>query len=409
MTATHDLASDTVLIVDDEQPVRTTFREWLEESGLGLRVLLAADAQEALVLANQQPIDLAVLDWNLGAGIDGLHLLQDLAFFQPEIIAILVTGYAQQATPLEAMRMGVRDYLDKNHDLDRERFLAVVKNQLERIRPAKRQRQIHRDLVSFREAVARVLPLVQGSAILNDPVPVPAAVATLLRFLVESTGAVDGVLFVRSHDPARQPPEVCRVFDRTGKLLEHDTVPFSRSLAGAVAGLGEIRIWQRAAGSHSDELILQPFEKDCQCILAAPIPVVPGVQAVLELFDKPGGFAAADLRTAAVGAEVGAALLQQAFAERQSQKLLLDAVEAALQASDSFATSLLGVQTGERPAEAAITSLREGLKSEDELKLIQQVRDLAVTHGQEALRHCLRLIQSTAVLLDPGAATEARP
>src|SRR5258708_37733689 len=129
-------------------------------------------------------MDLAILDWNLGAGADGLHLLQDLAFFHPDVVAILVTGYAQQATPLDAMRMGVRDYLDKNHDLDRPTFLKVVQNQLEQIRPAKRERRLHRSLAEFRQAVERIVPLVQQAGLLNDPVPITAAVRIWLQFLL---------------------------------------------------------------------------------------------------------------------------------------------------------------------------------------------------------------------------------
>src|SRR5207253_1536603 len=128
--------ADTVLIVDDEESVRKTFREWLESSGLGCRVLSAADAEAALVQANQHTIDLAILDWNLGAGNDGLRLLEDLYLFNADVVAIMITGFAQQATPLDAMRMGVRDYLDKNQDLDRDTFLAAVGRQLHRIRPA---------------------------------------------------------------------------------------------------------------------------------------------------------------------------------------------------------------------------------------------------------------------------------
>src|SRR5438552_8397804 len=115
---------ETILIVDDEESVRRTFREWLEGAGLGCRILSAADAEQALVLANQQPIDLAILDWNLGAGNDGLQLLEDLCLFHPDVVAILVTGYAHQATPLDALRLGVRDYFDKKQDFNRETFLA---------------------------------------------------------------------------------------------------------------------------------------------------------------------------------------------------------------------------------------------------------------------------------------------
>ncbi|HET6573486.1 MAG TPA: response regulator, partial [Fimbriiglobus sp.] len=166
--------SETVLIVDDEDGVRRTFQEWL--AGVpDVRVFTAPDAERALVVANEHPVDLAVLDWNLGSGSDGLRLLQDLVDFRPEMVAILVTGFANQATPLDALRMGVRDYLDKNHDLDRETFLHAVTKQLDRIRPAKRQRELNASLAAFRETVEKVLPLVRGAAALNDPVPLPDA------------------------------------------------------------------------------------------------------------------------------------------------------------------------------------------------------------------------------------------
>ena len=165
---------ETVLIVDDEDGVRRTFVEWLHAAP-NVRVLAAADAEAALRHANAEPIDLAVLDWNLGSGSDGLRLLEDLVEFRPDVVAILVTGFANQATPLDALRMGVRDYLDKNQDLNRETFLAAVERQLALVRPAKRQRELNQSLASFRQAVEVALPLVRSAAALNDPVPLPAA------------------------------------------------------------------------------------------------------------------------------------------------------------------------------------------------------------------------------------------
>src|SRR5919201_1392939 len=193
--------AETILIVGDEEPVRRTFRDWLAGSGFGCSVLVAADAESALVLANQHTIDLAVLDWNLGAGSDGLQLLEDLAVFNHDVVAILVTGFANQATPLDAMRKGVRDYLDKNQDLNRTTFLNAVRRQLDRIVPAKRERRLHQSLVAFREAVEKVLPLVQSAAALNDPVPLPEAVASLFRFVLHTTRASDGVLLIRAYHP----------------------------------------------------------------------------------------------------------------------------------------------------------------------------------------------------------------
>jgi ActR/RegA family two-component response regulator len=405
---------ETVLIVDDEEPVRRTFREWLEQSALDVAVQTAADAEAALVLANQHTVDLAILDWNLGAGNDGLQLLEDLTVFNPDVVAIMVTGFAHQATPLDAMRMGVRDYFDKNQDLNRTTFLAAVGRQLERIRPAKRERGLHQSLVAFREAVEKVLPLVQSAAALNDPVPLPAAIYSLFRFVLRGIGAADGVLLVRSYDQERQPAEVFRVYDREGRALECDLVPFARSVAGSVASLQEPAIMERpeqAAASGTVEL--QPFERGRRSLLAAPMPVAPGVQVVLELFDKQGqaGFTAEDQRRVGTAAEFGAELLRHALGQRQTHQVLFDAVEAALRASDSIRETLRGTAAERRrepPPDAVLDQLRRGLSAApgapvgaaETVRLAEAVRVLALRYGPPAVQHCIGLIEDLQRLLD---------
>src|SRR5262249_29539972 len=327
---------ETILIVDDEEPVRKTFREWLESAGLDCEILTAVDAESALVQANQHSIDLAILDWNLGAGNDGLQLLEDLYLFNPDVVAIMVTGYAHQATPLDAMRMGVRDYLDKNQHLDRNTFLTAVRRQLDRIRPAKRERRLHRSLVAFREAVEKILPLVQSAAALNDPVPLPEAIRSLLQFLVRTTGAQNGVLLVRSYDSNRQPPEIYSAYDTLGQPLSVTLVPFGRSIAGTVASLQQTYAMSRIEASASAGTVeLQPFETGRQSLLAAPMNVGPGIQVVLELFDKqsanaPVAFTPEDQHLVAAAADFGAEILGKALAERQTHQLLFDAIDGAL-------------------------------------------------------------------------------
>jgi DNA-binding response OmpR family regulator len=409
---------ETILIVDDEEPVRKTFREWLESAGLDCRSLVAPDAEAALVQANQQPIDLAILDWNLGAGNDGLQLLEDLYLFNPDVVAIMITGFAHQATPLDAMRMGIRDYLDKNQDLDRETFLAAVRRQLDRIRPAKRERRLHQTLVAFREAVEKVLPLVQSAAALNDPVSLPEAVSSLFRFLLRTTGARDGVLLVRSYDSDRQPAETCRVYDATGAPLNVDLVPFARSVAGTAVSLQQPCAMTRLDAGGSGTVELQPFEHGRRSLLAAPMSVAPGYHVVLELFDKQSSasFTDDDRRLVGAAAEFGAEMLRQALAERQTHRVLLDAVAAALGASDSVAESLRGssAQRLEQPPPTAVLDqLREGLSAtpgaavaaDESLRLAEAVRVLALRHGAPAVEHCIRLVEDLRRLLDSVTGT----
>jgi DNA-binding NarL/FixJ family response regulator len=408
--------TETILIVDDEEAVRRTFRDWLAETGLAATVLTAPDAEAALRLANQHPIDLAILDWALGAGDDGLQLLQDLAAFHPDIVAIMITGYANQATPLDAMRMGVRDYLDKNHDLTRDTFLHAVRRQLDQVRPAKRARHLHRALAAFRETVAKILPLAQSAAALHEPVPLPDAIRGLVRFLRQATAAKEGFLLVRRYDPARQPPEVVKVYDEDGQAVDCQTAPFARSLAGTAVSMQEVCVVPQLAETGPVEL--QPFEKNHQTLLAAPMIVGPGIHAVLELLDKtaPGAaFSADDRRLAQAGAALGADLLRQALGQRQSQEMLLDAVGAALGASQQMVDSLDGAaheRLATPPPPQVLDELRHGLKAtsaaldgdkaqaEQTLRLAEAIRVLAVKHGGPALEHCLRLVEGVGALLD---------
>jgi two-component system nitrogen regulation response regulator NtrX len=415
--ASANETTETILIVDDEEPVRRTFREWLEGAALGCRILSAADAETALLLANEHTIDLAILDWALGAGDDGLQLLQDLSEFNPDVVAIMITGFANKATPLDAMRMGVRDYLDKNQDLNRDSFLYAVRRQLERIRPAKRERRLHAGLRAFREAVEKIVPLVRSTAALNDPVPLPEAVSGLFRFLQQVTCAGDAVLLVRHYQPGQPSAEECLVYDNHGRRLDVPLVPFRRSLAGSVVSLQQPCIMNdldRAAGGAVD---LQPFERGRRAVLAAPLPVAPNLQAVIELFDKQTGdgtFNAQDqclLQTAAV---FGTDLLRQALANRQTNEMLLEAVAAALGASDSV-TAALTAQPAPRPQQPppseVLDQMRAALSSTsgaaidpgDSLRLAEAIRVLALCHGRPAVQHCTRLVESLRELLDQVA------
>src|SRR5207253_2958487 len=110
------------------------------------------------------------------------------------------------------------------------------------------------------EAVEKIIPLVDSAAKLNDPVPLPDAIRSLFRFLIQTTSARDGVLLVRSYNPATDPPESCRVYGADGAAVKVDLVPFARSVAGTVVSLQEPYVMTRldqAATAGSVEL--QPF------------------------------------------------------------------------------------------------------------------------------------------------------
>lgn len=399
--------TDTILIVDDETSVRQTVREWLTQADLDCDIVAAPDAEAALKVANERPIDLAILDWNLGTGDDGLQLLQDLAAFHPDIVAIMITGFANLATPLDAMRMGVRDYLDKNHDFSRESLTKSVKKQLDLIRPAKQVRRLHQTLVAFRSAMEQVVPLVQSAAALNEPVPLPDAIRSLVRFLMQVTRAQDGLLFARHYDAERRPSEHCRVFDANGLEIKLDGVPFGRSVAGSAASLGQPCLMNDLQAPAAGGVEFQSFERSHRNLLAVPMTVASGMHVVIELFDKAGGFTADDQHIARSAAALGVELMRQALGQRQTHELLFDAVAAAMKASEQMAASLQGAP---QEPQQVIEQLRAGLQTTHEddasLRLAEAIRALSAKHGSTALEHCLKLVSDVHALLDRATGSE---
>src|SRR5262249_29565178 len=160
------------------------------------------------------------------------------------------------------------------------------------------------------------------------------------RFLLRSTGARDGVLLVRDYDPGRQPAELCRAYDVQGETLSAPLVPFSRSLAGAAASMGQAHLLNRP-GESPLGVELQAFERGRRSLLVAPLTSAPGLQVIVELFDKPGeGFAESDRQLVTAAADFGGEVLRHALAERQTHRALFEAIDAALRAGDSLSATL---------------------------------------------------------------------
>lgn len=403
--------ADVVLIVDDEESIRKTFREWLVQSNLNVEVMVAADVETALKIAAENPIDLAILDWNLGSGSDGLQLLEDLLEFRPHLVAILVTGFANQATPLEALRMGIRDYLDKNQDLTRETLVSSVRKQLDRIRPAKRERQLQDSLRQFHDAIEKMLPLLQSARALNNSMSLPASVGGLIRFLVEITESQTGILVARHHTSDGQ--EHYLAFHANGDPVTEPLVPFSQSLAATILSLGKTQVFDLHPSQFAPALP-QPFEQGRKTLLAVPLNVAPTTRVVIELFDKPQGYSIHDERLVRTAADFGTELLKQAISDRQSSRMLVDALEAAFDASERLgqhlSTPVENAQTesADDPLKAATEAIRRNLTqdrnspldAETTISLAETIREIATHHGSQAARHCLQIMQQLRVLLD---------
>ncbi len=132
-----------ILIVDDEEDIRSVIHERFEERGD--RPVMASDAAEALGLAQQRYFDLSILDIRL-PGMDGIELWKHLRELQPAMEVLFITGHAAVDTALEAMKLGAYDYLTKPVELAELEILA---------RKAYEKKMLRKQTVLLREELAR--------------------------------------------------------------------------------------------------------------------------------------------------------------------------------------------------------------------------------------------------------------
>ena len=99
-----------LLIVDDDENVRKIVAALLDDEGYETNT--AAGAEDALTALKQQSYALVISDIKM-PDKDGLWLLAQLRKTYPETAMIMMTGYGQVDTAVQALKYGASDYLTK--------------------------------------------------------------------------------------------------------------------------------------------------------------------------------------------------------------------------------------------------------------------------------------------------------
>ncbi len=116
-----------LLVIDDDETVRATLVEFFETFGFTARS--AATATEGRRLAAVHAPDVVLLDLRL-PDADGILALEALRADDPDLAVIVLTGYADVRTAVQAMQHGAADLLEKPVDL--ELLAAAVTRAAER-------------------------------------------------------------------------------------------------------------------------------------------------------------------------------------------------------------------------------------------------------------------------------------
>jgi two-component system, NtrC family, response regulator HydG len=104
-----------MLIVDDELSVRDSLAKWFREEGYDVGT--AENASDALLRLAETKWDLGLLDIKM-RGTDGIELQRRIHELDPEMVVIMMTGYASVETAVAALKNGAYDYVTKPLDPD---------------------------------------------------------------------------------------------------------------------------------------------------------------------------------------------------------------------------------------------------------------------------------------------------
>ncbi|HMQ53791.1 MAG TPA: response regulator transcription factor [Anaerolineae bacterium] len=191
-------AAARILIVDDEDNIRSSLQEMLTYAGYRVVAVESGEAAVDLIAAGEK-FDLALIDLKL-EGIGGMEVLGELRQQSPDTVAIVLTAHASLETAVEALRYGAHDYLFKP------------------CKPSELQESIRRGLVD-RQPELRQQALIQQLNDLADNLEVIRASVTGQQALAASPDFSETAASTKPLPPTVEPPEETRRFLKHGGLV----------------------------------------------------------------------------------------------------------------------------------------------------------------------------------------------
>ena len=106
----------TVLIIEDEEDIRSTLAIFLESKGY--TVWQAEGVERTVRMLNETVPDLIFLDVML-PGLDGIEILKMIKRYDSSVPVVIMSGYASEEIARRSLKLGAYDYVRKPFDLDR--------------------------------------------------------------------------------------------------------------------------------------------------------------------------------------------------------------------------------------------------------------------------------------------------
>jgi two-component system nitrogen regulation response regulator NtrX len=129
----------TILIIDDEQPIRTSLREILEYEGHSVDE--AQDGVDGVIAARKKQYSVIFCDIKMPK-MDGLDVLDMLKSKEVDTPVIMISGHGTVETAVQALKKGAFDFIQKPLDLNR--ILITLKHATEKEELIQETKRLHR-------------------------------------------------------------------------------------------------------------------------------------------------------------------------------------------------------------------------------------------------------------------------
>ncbi len=136
-----------LLIVDDDPNLRKTLSDILKVKGYA--PIAVATGQAALDRVEEEIPAVALVDLRL-EDMSGLRVVEEIKKHSPVTECILLTGYASQASAIEAVNLGAYSYVQKPYDM--EQLLVTIRRAIEKREAAEALRRRNRELALLNQA-----------------------------------------------------------------------------------------------------------------------------------------------------------------------------------------------------------------------------------------------------------------
>ena len=169
-----------ILVVDDEEAIRALLTDFLTREGYSVNS--AENGIRALEALKKDTFDLVITDLQM-PGMDGLELMNSLKEKYPDLVILVMTGYASLETTMEAIKNGAYDYITKPFKIEEMR--VAVDNALERF-------GLSRENARLRETIT----LLEVSNEMTKTINLKDLLHLILTTALSRTGATRGSLMV---------------------------------------------------------------------------------------------------------------------------------------------------------------------------------------------------------------------